>query len=138
MSSQADGEIERIYMDYLQDSLRIFKAQQRIYVPYMLVALVLIFVGVASCYAGWTLVISPRTGAWLYWIGLILGVIVGVFGGLKARRYARAEAEQVARTKAGFDEFFKLYYRHRWWPKQMVSGEKYNRFLEIIGRPASA
>lgn len=62
MSSQSDQEIEGIYMDYLHEAQRIFKVQQRIYLPYMIVALLLFVASGASCYAGLSLMISPRTG----------------------------------------------------------------------------
>lgn len=139
MSSQIGQEVEKVYMDYLQESQRIFKEQQRKYVvPYMMAGLVLFLVSGASCLAGLFAVISPRAGSWLFWIFLIVAPIVAVVGGNKAKQYSNEEASKVAKTKSGFDGFFKLYYSRRWWPKQMVTGEKYDKFLEIIGRKESA
>lgn len=137
MGSQIGQEVEKVYMDYLQESQRIFKEQQRVYVPYMIVALVLFLVSGASCFAGLSATISPRTGSWLFWIGLIVATIIGVIGANKAKAYANDEASKSATNKSGFDEFFKLYYYRRWWPKQMVTGQKYNKFVEIIGKKES-
>ena len=79
MSSQPNQDIENVYMDYLQESQRIFKEQQRKnVVPYLVVALVLFLVSGASFFAGFFGMISSRAGSWLYWVGLVIAKIVGV------------------------------------------------------------
>jgi hypothetical protein len=138
MNSQPGQEIENSYMDYLQEATRIFKEQQRIVLPYIVVALVLFLISGASCFAGLFAVISSRAGSWLFWLGLIIAPVVSVVGANKAKKHAGEEASKAARSKPGFEEFFKLFYSRRWWPKQMVTGQKYEQFLTIIGRKESA
>jgi hypothetical protein len=128
-----DWEVENRYMDYLEEANRVFKKHRAAYLPFMIVGLLFICIGVTSfLWAGY------RAAAWLFWLGLLAGMLTGVVGMVVAAKRAYAEADEVAEEKPGFDEFFKLHYRRRYWPKQIVPGEKYERFLSIIGRKGSA
>ena len=141
--TSANQETENIYMDYLQESVRVFKIQQRTAIQYMAVALVVFVISGASCYAG---LFAPsslgytgvRIASWAFWLGLIVATAIVVVGATKAKKQAYEEAAKITQSKPGFDEFFKLHYTRRWWSKQMVTGKKYEQFLSIIGRKESA
>lgn len=48
------------------------------------------------------------------------------------------EASQIAEYRPGFEEFLKLYDHRGGWPREMVSGTKYFKLLEIKGREDTA
>ncbi len=137
MSSRSVQEIEKIYMDYLQESKRIFKEYQRAYLPYAVAALVVLLVSGASCLSA-SSSLGPSGARTAFWLGLIIAGVVFVVGANKAKKHASEEASKTAKSKPGFEEFFRLHLLYHRWPKQMVTGKKYEQFLSIIGRKESA
>ncbi|MDI7276549.1 MAG: hypothetical protein QME94_11265 [Anaerolineae bacterium] len=146
MVSQSSGDIEDIYFDYLREARRILKEQRRVAAPYAAVALALLFGGPAIAFAA---LLSPPSGSlwvraasWALWIGIAAGAIVSLVGGRRAKRHASEQAGRAAETRPGFLEFFRLVYSSPlgwgYWPRRMVTGKKYERFLSIIGRKGSA
>ena len=133
------ADAQQVYLQYLEEAKRLRKEYLRFYKPYMWIALVLLVLSGASCYAG--LFAPSSLGAmgvkitsWLYWLGMITATVIILIGSSNSKKKVYEEVQKVAITKRGFSEFFKLYVNRRYWPDQMVTGEKYSQFLSIIGR----
>ena len=132
-------DVKQIYMQYLEESKRLRKDYMRVYRPYMWIAMVLLVLSGASCYAG---LFAPtslgsagvKITSWLYWLGLIAAMVIILIGNSNSKKRVNEEVEKITLTKRGFAEFFKLYLNRRYWPDEMVTGEKYSQFLSIIGR----
>ncbi|MBM3181147.1 MAG: hypothetical protein FJZ86_12430 [Chloroflexi bacterium] len=124
-------EIEKTYMEYLGKANEVFKIQQKVYLPYAVSGLLLFGIGGSAFF--WA---SPQNALWMFSAGLVTGIVDTTVGTLTARKKVLAEANAVETSLKlpGFSEFFKLFYHRRWWPNQMVTGEKYQQFLSIIGR----
>jgi len=132
-----DGK--QVYMQYLEEARQLRKEYLRVYRPYMWIGLVFLVLSGASCYAG--LFAPTSLGAtgvkitsWLYWLGLIAATVIILIGNSNAKKIVKEEVDKVTLTKRGFADFFKLYLNRRYWPDELVTGEKYSQFLSIIGR----
>ena len=91
----------------------------------MMVGIILIIV---------SLLISFTPGIW---VGAFFFVVeFGTFY-IKAQRSTRKEADKIALSKPGFQEFYKLFCKGDYWPYNMVTGKKYDEFLSILGRKNS-
>jgi hypothetical protein len=132
-------DVGQVYMQYLEEARRLRKEYVRIYKPYMWVTLILLILSGASCSAflfiptslGYT---GVKITSWLYWLGLIAATVIVLIGNSNSKKRINEQAEKIAISKRGFSDFFKLYLTRRYWPDQMVTGEKYSHFLSIIGR----
>jgi hypothetical protein len=137
------SDVKEIYMQYLQEANRLRKEYLRLYKPYMWISFVLLFIGAASCSAGLFVPSSLGTNgvkvtSWLYWLGLITGTVIVLAGNYISRKSLNELVQRVAASKRGFADFFKLYLNRRYWPEEMVTGEKYSQFLSIIGKSESS
>lgn len=124
-------EIEKTYMEYLRKANEVFKIQQKVYLPYAISGLLLLGIGGSAFF--WA---PPQNALWMFLTGLVAGIVDTTVGTVTARKKVLAEAGAVetALKLPGFNEFFKLFINRRWWPNQMVTGEKYQQFLSIIGK----
>jgi hypothetical protein len=131
-------DVGQVYVQYLEEAGRLRKEYLRLYKPYMWVSFALLFISVASCSAGLFAQSSlgingVKITSWMYWLGLITGTVIVLVGNYISRKSLNEQVQKVAASKRGFADFFKLYLTRRYWPDQMVTGEKYSRFLSIIG-----
>lgn len=132
MSSQSGQELENIYMDYLQEAKSLQKESVKPVLPYLILGGIFLCGGFSAIlWAGY------RTMVTLIFWGIVLSLIIEVVGILIQAKWLKEESARIAQTKPGFVDFFKLY-RQRRWPKQMVTGKHYEKFLAIIGRKESA
>lgn len=132
---------EKIYFDYLEEANKVRKEYWRAYRPFMIPALLAWLLAIAQFFIGMT---APRiinyrgvytaSHSYIFWLGLLIALILGVIGTLHAKKRANEEARRKASLKVGFEEFYKLHFTRRWWPKKMVTGEKYDKFLSIINQ----
>ena len=133
MSSQPGQVIEEVYMDYLQTANTVRKEVMGQVRPYFIVAGVFLCGGASSIF--WA---GIETMANLIFWGIALGLIIEFVGMFYQNKWLREEAARIARTKPGFDKFIRI----SGWPKKMVTGKKYEKFLEIASlseeRPVSA
>jgi len=125
---KVDEKIDAIYDDYLEEVKRVKKEWTRTFNLYRLGGLLGILIMIVTLFGK----LPPSA----FWAGAFLVLIMIVLGLFLASARAKKEAEKTAQTKPGFAEFYKLFQR-RYWPYQIVAGEKYDKFLSIIGRKAS-
>ena len=130
---------EKIYFDYLEEANKVRKEYWRAYRPFMIPAILAWLLAIAQFFIGMTAsrmisyrVVNIASHSYLFWLGLLVALILGVIGTLYATKRANEEARRIAGSKVGFEEFYKLHSTRRWWPKKMVTGEKYDKFVSII------
>ena len=126
MSTQPDPELKTIYTDYLVEAERVKKERIRVYNQYRLGMFLGLIIMIAALLGG----LPP----YAFWVGSVITVIAFVVAHVMADNHAKKEADKTAQSRPGFAEFYKLYFNRRWWPAEMVTGEKYDTFLSILGR----
>jgi hypothetical protein len=129
MSTQSDGDLKTIYNDYLNEATRVKKERNRRFSLYRLAMFIGIIMMLASVLGG----VPPTT----FWWGVIVAGIAFVVALVMANRYAVKEVAKTAQSKPGFTEFNKLFSKPNYWPNELVTGEKYNQFLSLLGRKGS-
>jgi hypothetical protein len=128
MSTQPDQELAVLYSDYLKEAERVKKERIRVYNQYRL-----------GIFAGLIIMIGALLGLppYAFWVGLIITVGGFFVAYVMADKHAAKEADRSAQSRPGFIEFYKLYFNRRWWPDELATGEKYDKFLSILGRKGS-
>jgi len=129
-------KIEQIYFEYCTEAIRIRKIYMDIILPYMFAALLLLIISIAAFWTGITSssisYLGAKRSSYIFWLGLLAGIIVECIGWRQAKKKMDAAVRQSSQSMTGFVEFYRLHNQRRWWPKEMVSGKKYDRFTEII------
>jgi len=128
MNTQVDEKIDAIYDEYREEAERIIHT----HLPFPNIYTVGVIIGsilmLGALFLRWgTYTLCGGGFIWIISLGLSFFMV---------NRRAKKEAGKIAQTKPGFSEFYKLSQR-RYWPYQIVPGEKYERFLTIIGRKGS-
>lgn len=129
MSTQPDEGLEIIYNDYLEEVERIKKERNRAFNQYRLGA----FIGPLIMIAAVLGYLPP----YAFWGGLIISLILLGVAYVMANNHAEKEVNKTAQSRPGFTEFYKLSSNRKYWPYEIVAGEKYDKFLSIIGRKGS-
>jgi ABC-type transport system involved in cytochrome bd biosynthesis fused ATPase/permease subunit len=126
-------DIEKTYFEYLGEANRLHEEYMRVYRPYSTAAMALLIAGLLLIF------FSPKSNAagvgvssWMYYLCLIASIVISMIGSTKGKKITIASAAEIAASKVGFSEFYLLYLNGRWWPNKMVTGKKYDKFLEII------
>jgi hypothetical protein len=131
MSTELVQDLETIYDSYCSDAASLQADRLRVSRPYRLGGGALAFVlGVIPMIASMLGKLPP--GA--FWAGAIVAVLImGITLVLASNAEKRVIAE-AAQSRPGFAQFYKLFLRRNYWPYKMVTGEKLDKFLAIIGR----
>jgi hypothetical protein len=141
MEPKADAGIDSTYADYLRTAKMIFDEGKKVAKPYMVVAAVALVLGAGSCYLGMSSlqsrhVVGPfyaNTYSWLFWIGVISGLVLEFIGAFKADRAVKREIADAIKSRPGFDLFYKGL---RSWYQEPPVGKKLEEFKAIIGKTA--
>lgn len=133
-----DPKIDEIYFDYLNRAKEITTGMRRFLLrsPYFLISVVLLlfnFWGLCYGLIGTSAYENRNFAAFAAWFW-VLAIPLTLIGSAKAQNWVKDEVFKVSESKKGFSKFFDLHYRKRWWPGKMVTGNKYEQFLSIIGR----
>jgi hypothetical protein len=129
MDTLPDESIETIYDEYYGEADRLKKERMRLNGRYRLWGLIGILV--------MGLALLGKLPPSSFWVGALLTIIIVIVASAFANSRAQKEVEQAAQSRSGFVEFCKLYSNGKYWPYQMIAGEKYDKFLSIIGRKSS-
>jgi hypothetical protein len=129
MSTQPDEELETIYWDYWEEADRVKKGRKDVLVRNLrgviagiLIIIFTLFFGIPHC---------------ILWAAVFITVFNLVYALVMANNYAEKEASKSAQSRPGFTTFFKPYFNRNYWPYRMVTGEKYEKFLSLVGRKIS-
>lgn len=127
--------IQRKYFEYLAEANRVSKAYMRTYRTFM-------WIGVAGMLISAVLMFTTNftsagvtPGSLLILFGLMASYGIILLGSVKAQKKVSEELQKTKPALTGFAEFYKPFARKnkvtRYWPSQMVSGNKLQRFLSI-------
>jgi hypothetical protein len=129
MNTQVDENIETIYDDYQEEAKRVNQDRMRAFNKYRWGGLIGCLFMILALFG-----ILPRPAFWGGAFIIVIAIGLGIFA---VRTRGKKEAEKSAKSRPGFTEFYKRYSDGRYWPYQIVPGEKYEKFLTIIGRKGS-
>ena len=139
MDAQPDPAIEATYNEYLGEATRIHKDNMRAFSLYRLSMLIGIIPMVMALFGK----LPPGN----FWTGVILAAIFYVVALVASNAQEKNDIAKAAQSRPGFAEFYKLQFRsakyykvpgqNTYWPTPLAAGEKYDKFLSIIGRKAS-
>jgi hypothetical protein len=130
-------EQEKLYYSYSKTSREIILTYWKTSITVLFYSFLAMFIGI-GCFVtgnlffrelGYALV---RLLSWGFWLMLLFSVYIGLSGGINANKQFKNDIARMNRSKTGFINFFELYRKH-YWPREMVAGEKLDRFLLIIG-----
>jgi hypothetical protein len=128
MNTQVDENIETIYDEYLEEAEQVKIRARTLPFPniYTLGAIIgsILMLGALFFNGGFYILFG---GAFITFISIGL-----VYISFNPR--GKMEADKSAKSRPGFTEFYQLYSKGKYWPYQIVTGEKYDKFLSIIGR----
>ena len=129
---------QKLYASYKSESRRIFDIYKKKSLSTGLYAGLALLVSMGSCLAfvfldaGYSTI---RCFSWLFWIMLIVSMIVSISGMMRSNKEIKQELASCEQSKPGFSAFFDLY-RKKYWPDDLVPGEKMDRFRSIISSPS--
>ncbi|MEL7658690.1 MAG: hypothetical protein AAGU75_22600 [Bacillota bacterium] len=141
MNAQKKGEqeIEKLYFTYLEEAKRVREVYLHAYLPFMWVGLAVMAISITAIVIGFTSLgkmgyAEMKTLSCTFWIGLPVAFVIAIIGLATAKKRANEVLAEVDPAMIGFQEFYDLHFSKRYWPKEMVSGKKLERFLSIINR----
>jgi len=139
MNAQPDPAIEATYNEYLGEATRIHKDNMRAFSLYRLSMLIGIIPMVMALFGK----LPPGN----FWSGVILAAIFYVVALVASNAQEKNSLAKAAQSRPGLAEFYKLQFRgakyykvpgqNTYWTTPLAAGEKYDKFLSIIGRKDS-
>ena len=128
MDTPVDEIIDAIYDDYLEEAQQVKTKANTLpwFNPYRAAAVIGAILMLGGFFLGW--------GAYFLCGGMFMIVVSVALVFITANPRAIKEAEIIAQSKPGFSEFYRLYSKGKYWPYQIIPGEKYDQFLSIIGK----
>jgi hypothetical protein len=139
MNAQPDPAIEVTYNEYLGEVTRIHKINLRAFSLYRLS----MFIGLIPM----VLALFGKLPPGNFWSGVILAAIFYVVALVASNAQEKNSLAKAAQSRPGLAEFYKLQFRgakyfkvpgqDKYWPTPLVAGEKYDKFLSILGQKAS-
>ena len=126
MSTQPKEELETIYWDYWEEVNRLKAGRKDVLVRNLKPVIFAILFFILSLFFSF-----PHCFVW----GFVILIVFNIgFALVKVHTYAEKEVVKSAQSRPGFTIFCKPYFNQNYWPYRMVSGEKYEKFLSLIGR----
>ena len=131
MSTEPVQDLDAIYDSYWSDAASLQADRMRLSRPYRLSggALALVF-GVFPMIAA----LLGRMHPGAFWAGAFAALVIMGITLVLANNAGKKGLGPAAQSRPGFAEFYKLFQRRNYWPYKMVTGEKLDKFLTIIGR----
>jgi hypothetical protein len=139
MNAQPDPAIEATYNEYLGEATRIHKDNMRAFSLYRLSMLIGLIPMV--------LALLGKLPPGNFWSGVILAAIFYVVALVASSAQEKNSLAKAAQSRPGLAEFYKLQFRgakyykvpgqDKYWPTSLPAGEKFDKFLSILGRKSS-